>query len=139
VSKVPQAGHPERQAALAERRAATPQASVELARRIASIADSKQGADIVALDVRELVGYTDCLVICTARNERQAKAIADEVYARLKKEDELLPKRVEGEGEARWVLMDYLDCVLHVFVPEMRDRYRLETLWGEAGELDLSS
>jgi ribosome-associated protein len=139
VSKVPQAGHPERQTALADRRAASPEASAELARRIASIVDAKQGAEIVALDVRELVGYTDFLVICTARNERQAKAIADEVYARLKKEDELLPERVEGEGEARWVLMDYLDCVLHVFVPEMRDRYRLENLWGEAAELELSS
>ena len=139
MSKVPQAGHPERQTALADRRAASPEASAQLARRIASIVDSKQGAEIVALDVRELVGYTDFLVICTARNERQAKAIADEVYARLKKEDELLPERVEGEGEARWVLMDYLDCVLHVFVPEMRDRYRLENLWGEAAELDLSS
>ena len=139
MSKVPQAGHPERQTALADRRAASPEASAELARRIASIVGSKQGAAIVALDVRELVGYTDVLVICTARNERQAKAIADEVYARLKKEDELLPERVEGEGEARWVLMDYLDCVLHVFVPEMRDRYRLENLWGEAAELELSS
>jgi ribosome-associated protein len=136
VSKVPQAG-PERQTALAERRAATPEASAELARRIAAIADSKQGADIVALDVRDLVGYTDILVICTARNERQAKAVHDEVYARLKKEDELLPERVEGVGESRWVLMDYLDCVLHVFVPEMRDRYRLETLWGEAPRLEL--
>ena len=45
----------------------------------------------------------------------------------------MLPERVEGAAEARWVLADYLDCVLHVFVPEMRDRYRLERLWGEAG------
>jgi ribosome-associated protein len=139
VSKVPQAGGPERGSALAERRAAAPEASVALARKVASIADEKGGTDIVGLDVRELVGYTDFLVIATARNERQAKAIADEVHARLKRDDGLLPERTEGEREARWVLMDYLDCVLHVFVPEMRDRYRLETLWGEAPELDLSS
>jgi ribosome-associated protein len=126
-----------REAALADRRAQSPQASEELARRIARIVDAKQGADIVALDVRELVAYTDYLVIATARNERQAKAIHDEVYARLKSEDGMLPARVEGETEARWLLVDYLDCVLHVFVPEMRDRYRLERLWGEAPELEL--
>jgi ribosome-associated protein len=139
VSKASEAGHPGRGGAVAEHRAATPEASAELARRVASIVDAKGGTDVVALDVRELVGYTDFLVISTARNERQAKAIADEVHGSLKQEEGLLPERTEGEREARWVLMDYLDCVLHVFVPEMRDRYRLETLWGEAPELDLSS
>ena len=81
--------------------------------------------------MRPLVSYTDYLVICTARNERQAKAIHDEVYHQLKR-DGWLPARVEGEREAEWVLMDYLDCVLHVFTPELRERYRLEVLWGEA-------
>jgi ribosome-associated protein len=110
--------------------------SDELARRLAAIADDKQGADLVALDVRSLVSYTDYLVICTARNERQAKAIHDEVYHQLKR-DGWLPARVEGEREAEWVLMDYLDAVLHVFTPELRERYRLEVLWGEADRLDL--
>jgi ribosome-associated protein len=127
----------EREAAVAARREEEAEASAVLARRLAQIADSKKGEDAVALDVRELVGYTDYLVIVTARNERQAKAIHDEVYARLKKEDGLLPARVEGEVEARWVLIDYVDCVLHVFVPEMRERYRLEMLWGEAERLEL--
>ena len=107
-----------------------------LARRVAAIADEKQASDIVVLDMRGLVGYTDFLVICTARNERQAKAIHDEVHASLKR-DRLLPEHVEGERAASWVLMDYLDCVLHVFVPEARDYYRLEALWGEAPRLDL--
>jgi ribosome-associated protein len=111
--------------------------SESLARRIAEIADSKQAGDIVALDMRGLVGYTDFLVICTARNERQAKAIHDEVHLRLKRERELLPGNVEGDADSRWVLMDYLDCVLHIFVPETRDYYRLETLWGEAPRLEL--
>jgi ribosome-associated protein len=108
-----------------------------LARRIAAIADSKGATEIVALDVRGLVAYTDFLVICTARNERQAKAVHDEVYVRLKKDDGRLPGSVEGEREAQWVLLDYLDCVVHVFVPATRDYYRLETLWGEAPRLDL--
>jgi len=111
--------------------------SAGLARRIAAIADGKQADDVVALDMRDLVGYTDFLVICTARNERQAKAIHEEVYQRLKQDHGLLPAAVEGEAESRWVLMDYLDCVLHVFVPELRERYRLEVLWGEAPRLEL--
>ena len=126
-----------REAAVAERRIDSPAASAELARRIAAIVDGKQGADIVALDVRELVGYTDYLLIATARNERQAKAIHDEVHLRLKKDDGLLPARTEGEAEGRWVLIDYLACVVHLMVPEMRDRYRLERLWGEAERLEL--
>jgi ribosome-associated protein len=112
--------------------------STVLAKRIAAIADAKQADDLVALDMRDLVGYTDFLVICTARNERQAKGIHDEVYLRLKHEHGLLPANVEGEREARWVLMDYLDCVLHVFVPELRERYRMEVLWGEAPRLELA-
>jgi ribosome-associated protein len=111
--------------------------SESLARRIAEIADSKQAVDILALDMRELVGYTDFLVICTARNERQAKGVQDEVHLKLKRERALLPGSVEGQEEAQWVLMDYLDCVLHIFVPETRDYYRLETLWGEAPRLEL--
>jgi ribosome-associated protein len=109
-----------------------------LARRIATVADAKGGSEVIALDVRELVGYTDFLVICTARNERQAKAIHDEVYHRLKRQDDRLPARVEGEREAQWILLDYLDCVLHIFTPALRSRYRLEQLWGEAPELELA-
>ena len=111
--------------------------SAELARWIAQAVDDKLGEEIVAADVRELVSYADYLVIATARNERLAKAIVDEVRLRMKRDHGLLPARVEGEQEARWVLVDYLDCVLHVQVPEMRERYRLERLWGESGMLDL--
>jgi ribosome-associated protein len=112
--------------------------SEALVRRVAGIAEDKGATDLVALDVRRLVGYTDFLVICTARNERQAKAICDEVQQQLKA-DGMLPARVEGQREAEWVLLDYLDCVLHVFIPAARERYRLENLWGEAGRLDLDA
>jgi ribosome-associated protein len=113
--------------------------SEELARRVAEVADAKQADDVVVLDMRSLVGYTDFLVICTARNERLAKAIHEEVHQRLKREHGLLPATVEGEEVGRWVLMDYLDCVFHVFVPELRERYRLEVLWGEAPRLELGA
>ena len=112
--------------------------SESLARELARLAEAKLASDVVVLDVRALVGYTDFLVVCTARNERQAKAIHDEVYGRMKREHRRLPASVEGERDARWVLMDYLDCVLHVFVPELRERYRLERLWGEARRLEVA-
>ncbi|MFN8113978.1 MAG: ribosome silencing factor [Solirubrobacterales bacterium] len=111
--------------------------SEALAKRIATVADEKGATDIVAIDVSELLGYTDYLIICTARNERQAKAVAEEVQLRLKREDELIAKRVEGLPEARWILVDYIDCILHVFIEETRDLYRLEQLWGEAPRLDV--
>jgi ribosome-associated protein len=108
-----------------------------LVRRLVEIADSKQAGEIVALDMRGVVGYTDFLVIATARNERQAKAIVDEVRERLKKDEGLVASRVEGEVSAKWVLIDYLDAILHVFTAEARDFYRLEGLWREAPRLEL--
>jgi ribosome-associated protein len=113
--------------------------SAELARRIAGIIDAKQADDVVALDMRDLVGYTDYLIIGTARNERHAKAIHEEVRLALKREQGLVPANAEGQGEGGWVLVDYLDCVLHLFVPELRERYRMEVLWGEAPRLELEA
>jgi ribosome-associated protein len=127
----------ERETEMAARGEGETESSRELTRRIAEIAAGKGATDFVALDVSALVGYTDYLLVCTARNERQAKAIHDEVYYRLKHDSGLLAASVEGEREARWILADYLDCVLHIFVPELRERYRLERLWGEAPVLDL--
>ena len=79
-----------------------------------------------------MLGYTDYFVICSGNTDRQAKAIHDGIHQGMKKEHGLLPRRVEGLAEARWILMDYLDVVVHVFTPEARDFYRLEQLWGEA-------
>jgi ribosome-associated protein len=111
--------------------------SENLARRLAEIADSKKAEDIVVLDMRGLVAYTDFLAICTARNERQAGAIVDEVRVRLKQESGLLPSGTDGGGEAGWTLIDYLDAVLHVFTQEARDRYQLDDLWHEAPRLEI--
>jgi ribosome-associated protein len=108
-----------------------------LARRLAELADSKGATGIVVLDMRRLVSYTDYLAICTARNERQARAIVDEVKLKLKNEDGLLPGGTDGEGPAGWIVLDFLDAVLHVFTEEARQRYQLEDLWREAPRLDL--
>jgi len=111
--------------------------SESLARRLTELADSKKAEDIVVLDMRGLVSYTDFLAICTARNERQARAIVDEVRVQVKRETGTLPGGVEGAGADGWVVLDYLDCVLHVFTAEARERYRLEDLWHEAPRLEL--
>lgn len=111
--------------------------SEQLARQLATIADAKKAEEVIVLDMRKLVAYTDFLVICTARNERQARAIIDEVRVRVKRESGLLPGGVDGGGEAGWTILDYLDCVLHVFTPEARERYGLEELWRDAPRLEL--
>ena len=103
-----------------------------LADRIAEIASDRKAIDIRVLDLREIVGYTDFFVVCSGNTERQTKAIHDAVYQALKDEQRLLPRRAEGVREARWILLDYLDCVLHIFTPAAREFYRLENLWGEA-------
>jgi ribosome-associated protein len=111
--------------------------SEQLARHLATIADAKKAEDVVVLDMRDLVAYTDFLAICTARSERQARAIVDEVRLRVKREAGLLPGGVDGGGDAGWTILDYLDCVLHVFTPEARERYGLEDLWRDAPRLEL--
>ncbi len=106
--------------------------------RLAELADSKLAIDVAVLDMRELVSYTDFLVICTARNERQSAAITDEVRISVKRDEGMLPSGVEGKDAMGWLVMDYLDCVLHVFTPEARERFALEELWHEAPRLELA-
>ena len=107
-----------------------------LATTIAAHAADKKAIDIIALDLREVAGYTDFFVICSGNTDRQTKAIHDAIHLGLKKHHGVLPRRVEGLGEARWVLMDYLDVVVHVFTPDTRDYYRLEALWGDVPRLE---
>jgi ribosome-associated protein len=110
-----------------------------MAEAVAAYAADRKALEIVQLDLREMIGYTDYFVICTGRTDRQAKAIHDAIHAGLKSEHGILPRRVEGLTEARWILMDYLDVVVHVFTPDTREYYRLEQLWGEAPALSVAS
>lgn len=112
--------------------------SQELTEKTAELADNKLAEDIVALDMRDLVTYTDFLVIATARNERMADGIAEEIHVRLKKEDSLLPVNPDRSGDVGWTVMDYLDCVVHIFTAEARDRFDLEELWHEAPRVELN-
>jgi ribosome-associated protein len=113
----------------AETAVMTPEA---IAAAIAGYASDRKALDIVQMDLRAMVGYTDYFVICSGRTDRQTKAIHDAIYMGMKSEHGRLPQRVEGLTDARWILMDYLDVVVHVFTPETREYYRLEQLWGEA-------
>ena len=112
--------------------------SLDQARRIAALAGEKLAEDVVILDMRPVCVYTDFFVLATGRNPRQTKAIFDEVYAQLK-QDGVLPRAVDGQQEAEWVIADYLDVVLHVFTPETRDFYRLEDLWGDVPAVDVEA
>jgi ribosome-associated protein len=89
--------------------------------------------------MRPVCTYTDFFVLCTGRNPRQTKAIYDEVAARLKADERAIPRSVEGAGEGLWVVVDYLDVVLHVFTPETRAFYRLEDLWGDVPQMELEA
>jgi ribosome-associated protein len=104
----------------------------DLAAAAIDFAADRKALDIVQLDLRGIIGYTDYFVICTGRTDRQVKAIHDAIHQGMKSEHGRLPRRVEGVSQANWILMDYLDVVVHVFTPETREYYRLEQLWGEA-------
>ena len=91
----------------------------------------KLGRDVVILDMQPVCAYTDYFVVATGGNIRQTKAIWDEVHGVLKQQHSLLPRSVEGEQEATWIVGDYIDVVLHVFTPEAREYYRLEDLWDD--------
>jgi ribosome-associated protein len=86
--------------------------------------------------MRAVCDYTDYFVIATGRNERQTKAVHDEVHARLKRDHGLLPRSVSGLPQGTWIVDDYLDVVLHVFTPETREYYRLEDLWSDVPKLE---
>ena len=104
----------------------------ELVGQVARYAADKKALDIVELDLRGVLGYTDYFIVCSGNTARQAKAIHDGILEGLKHEHGTTPQRVEGTATAGWILMDYLDVVVHVFTPETRAFYRLEQLWGEA-------
>jgi len=114
-------------------------APARLAEVIVGQAADKKAIDIVELDVRGVLSYTDFFVVCSGNTDRQTKAIHDGIHLGLKKEHGVLPRRVEGLNEARWILMDYLDVIVHIFTPDARAFYRLEQLWGEAPRRAIAS
>ena len=109
-----------------------PVSGEQLLSEIVRLAADKKALEVVELDLRGVLDYTDFFVVCSGNTTRQTKAIHDGILEGLKREHGAIPRRVEGAGRADWILMDYLDVVVHVFTPETREYYRLEQLWGEA-------
>jgi len=106
-------------------------------KQIVDAASDKKAEDILVLDLRGLCQFTDYFVICHGSSSRQALAIADAIEERLFEAGRLKPKHVEGRRVADWILMDFIDVVVHVFVDEKREFYGLERLWGDAPHVDL--
>lgn len=106
--------------------------SEDLALALAGAALEKKAQDVVILDMRKLISYTDCFVLCTAGNRRQVQAIAEHLRQFAKKEYGLLPEGMEGSEAARWVLVDFGDAVVHIFDGPLRGFYDLDGLWADA-------
>ena len=104
----------------------------EITLAVAEFASDAKAEGIVQLDLRGLTSVADYFVICSGRSDRQVKAIHDRIHLGMKNQHGTLPASVDGVAQAQWVLMDYGDVIVHIFMPEMRDFYRLEQLWGEA-------
>ena len=98
----------------------------------AHAAAGKKARRVVCIDVSALLMITDLFLICSGSNERQVRTIAEEVERRMSEAHGLKPARREGEREGQWVVLDYVDFVVHVFLEEQRDYYNLERLWSDA-------
>ncbi len=98
----------------------------------ARAADDKKAEDTIVLDVGDIIGITEAFVITSGSNTRQVRTICDEIEAALKREGGVAPRNTEGLDDATWVLLDYGDLVVHVFLAETREYYDLERLWTDA-------
>ena len=110
--------------------------SKRLALLCRELADNRKAEDIIILDVRELSSVTDFFVIASGTSEPHLRAIVDEIEEKLREEHGLRPRAVDGTFQAAWVVLDYFDVIVHVMRQEMRERYDLETLWGDAPRLN---
>lgn len=109
--------------------------SKDLAQKVANLANDKKAKDILILDMATLSPVTDYYIVCSASNSTLVQAIADNIEDKLA-EMEVFPLHKEGYNEAQWILLDFGDVVVHVFLEEERDFYNLEQLWADAPSVD---
>jgi len=109
--------------------------SKKLASLCRDLADNRKAEDIVILDVRELSSVTDYFVIASGTSEPHLRAIVEEITDKLRDEHGIRPRAVDGTLPAAWVVLDYFDVIVHVMRQDVRERYDLETLWGDAPRL----
>ena len=109
--------------------------SRKLARLCREFADNKKAENIVILDVRKLSSVTDYFVIVSGTSEPHLRAIVDEITDRLRQDYGLRPHAVDGTAHGAWVVLDFFDVIVHIMRQDMRERYDLESLWGDAARL----
>ena len=105
---------------------------LELAHSVVDAIEEKQGEDIVLLDIQQLSPHVDYFVVCSGASERQLKAIIDHVVETLQTKHNYRPRRIEGQAESGWILLDFIDIVVHAFSTSQRAFYQLEDVWKEA-------
>lgn len=103
----------------------------EIAMLAGETISAKKGQDVVVIDIARQSSFADYFVNATASNLRQLKALADDVEDRLAEEN-IFPKNIEGTASSGWILMDYGDVIINVFLPEQRDTYHIEKIWGDS-------
>ena len=108
--------------------------AIELAERVKQALENKKGEDVVTLDMREVSSVTDFFVIGSGNSAPQLKALSDEVSRLLKEEGER-PHRKAGDANSGWLILDYLNVVVHILTPDIRKYYALEELWKDAGRV----
>jgi len=109
--------------------------SKKLAQFCREFADNKKAENIVILDVRDLSTVTDYFVIASGTSEPHLRAIVDEITDQLRQEHGVRPRAVDGKVQGAWVVLDFFDVIVHVMRPDARERYDLESLWGDAARL----
>jgi ribosome-associated protein len=109
--------------------------SKKLALLCRELADNRKAEDIVILDVRELSTVTDFFVIASGTSEPHLRAIVDEITDTLRDDHDIRPRAVDGTLQTAWVVMDFFDVIVHVMKKDVRERYDLETLWGDAPQV----
>jgi ribosome-associated protein len=109
--------------------------SKKLALLCREFADNRKAEDITVLDVRELSTVTDFFVIASGTSEPHLRAIVDEITDKLRDEHDVRPRAVDGTLQTAWVVLDFFDVIVHVMKKDVRERYDLETLWGDAPQV----
>jgi ribosome-associated protein len=112
--------------------------SKKLALLCRELADNKKAENIIVLDVREVSSVTDYFVVASGTSEPHLRAITHEITDRLRDEHQVRPRAVDGTLQTAWVVLDFFDVIVHVMRADVRDRYNLEGLWGDAPQISLS-
>lgn len=112
--------------------------SPDLAQRAAALTLDRKATDVVLLDLRQISSATDFFVIASGTSDTHVRAVAEHVMDELRK-DGVRAHHVEGLETGRWALIDYIDFVVHVFHPKLREFYQLERLWGDAEQIPLEA